>query len=174
MKIFTLILYVATLLIANPARALERQILDVYDRAEIPLQQSYVDEAGERRRLGSSQSKLRIVNFWATWCQPCIEELPSLVWLDQQFDDRQIEVMTIAVKSKTPQEARDFLNRIGVKSLPSYVDPKAKLASEAGIYTVPYTIVLNAKGEEIARVVGIADWRDRSLVAGIKQLLSLQ
>lgn len=174
MRKFVCILYLPLFLIANAVQASEADKLDIYDAPRaleaVPLE----TVEGGTVTLEASESKLRIVNLWALWCVSCRKEMPTLDMLTERYTPEEIEVLTIAVGRNAPQKVDEFFREIGVKNLPVYYDKKQKFAAEAGAAAIPHTIFLNAKGEEVARVIGEANYADEDMMAKIDSLLAAQ
>ena len=117
MKFFTLILYVACIAIAIPQRSYCDSLLEIYDVPKLPLTQTYIDENGKRQALGPAKTKLRVVNFWALWCAPCLEELASLNTLDGWFLDADLDVITIATGKNSVTKVSDLFANLHVEKL---------------------------------------------------------
>lgn len=98
-----------------------------------------------------------VLNFWATWCAPCREEMPSLDRLQAEMGD-QLEVLTVATGRNSPTGIRRFFEEEGVVNLPMLTDPNQELAREMGVLGLPVTVILDKTGREIARLTGGAEW----------------
>jgi thiol-disulfide isomerase/thioredoxin len=114
---------------------------------------------GAQTSLQAFRGRTILVNFWATWCAPCIKELPSLDALAGEMGGNDFAVLAVAADLKGPQTARAFLDKLGVKHLTRAADPKLALVIAAGgSASLPLTILYDAKGREIGRLSGEADW----------------
>jgi thiol-disulfide isomerase/thioredoxin len=114
---------------------------------------------GREVTLADFRGRTILVNFWATWCAPCVKELPSLDALQADFGERGFEVVAIATGPQGKETPAAFLERLGVTNLKRYADPRLRLAASIGGGSVlPVTILYDAKGREIGRLVGEADW----------------
>ena len=98
-----------------------------------------------------------VLNFWATWCAPCREEMPSLDRLQAEMGDR-IEVVTVATGRNSPAGIRRFFEDEGVTHLPMLTDPDQELARGMAVLGLPVTVLLDADGREVARLTGGAEW----------------
>lgn len=104
------------------------------------------------------EGKVVIVNVWATWCAPCVEELPSLLALAEMMPERGFAFVPITVDTSR-EKADDFLARHALGEVPVNLDPRFALARSLGAAdAIPTTILYDARGREIGRLVGNADW----------------
>jgi len=118
---------------------------------------------GERIRLADLAGRVVMVNFWATWCEPCIMEMPSLEKLREQLEGPGFELVTISVDEEPGAPARllSQLARVPGGRVPGYVvalDPGGKLAAAYGTSKFPETYVIGADGKLLVRFIGPRDW----------------
>lgn len=113
-----------------------------------------------------------VLNFWATWCAPCREEMPSLQNLQDTLGGDDFAVVTLATGFNQPQAIRRFFDETGVTDLPQYRDINQQIAREMGVFGLPITVILNPEGEEIARLRGDAYWDTPEAIAVIEALLA--
>lgn len=128
------------------------------------------DEAG-KATLADYQGKYVLLNFWATWCAPCRKEMPMLSTLQTEFGGDQFEVLTLATGRNSPAGIVKFFDGVGIDNLPRHKDPKQAVAREMGVFGLPVTIILDPNGQEIARLLGDAEWDSDSARAIIAALL---
>jgi thiol-disulfide isomerase/thioredoxin len=120
-----------------------------------------LDEAP--RSLTEVKGRWALVNFWATWCAPCRKEMPSIGALAKDMPD--LAVVALATgRNPLPQLTR-FIDEAGVEHLIHMRDPKSALSSQIGILGLPVTIILNPQGQEVARLIGDADWHSVEALA---------
>ena len=120
---------------------------------------AFADAAGKAVTFADRRGAVLLVNFWATWCAPCLEELPSLDALARARGGEDFAVVAIAADPRGPEVAQAFLEKIGVKSLPLHMDSNLRLASAMGAGAgLPLTILYDRRGREIGRLRGAADW----------------
>ncbi len=133
---------------------------------------AFETEDGQKLVFSDSNGKFRLVNFWATWCPPCREEMPSLDRLQAEFGGEDFEVMTIATGRNRIEGIHEFFKMAGVTNLPVLLDPRGKLARETGALGLPTTILLDRDGREIARLTGGADWSSDNAKAVLRALMA--
>ncbi len=114
---------------------------------------------GETMTLAGFRGRAVLVNLWATWCAPCLKELPSLNALQARLGGARFEVVAIASDPKGPAAAGAFLDRLEIDNLKLYADPSLQFAfAMGGANVLPVSILYDAEGREIGRLVGEADW----------------
>jgi thiol-disulfide isomerase/thioredoxin len=141
---------------------------------EAPVEVSdvaYEGPDGGETTLAASDGKLRLVNFWATWCAPCREEMPSLQALQEEFGGEGFEVILIATGRNSPEAVERFFEEEGI-ALETGLDPRGALAKDMGVPGLPVTLILDREGREIARLMGGADWGGESARAIVAELLA--
>ena len=125
---------------------------------------------GTRGNLSAFRGKVTLVNIWATWCPPCIVELPSLVRLQQQYAGTDFQVVTIPVDINGWDAVRAFAKRHPI-NLPVYVDASGPAISEFEYFSLPTSILLDRDGKELGRLVGSALWDSERGAYIIRQAL---
>lgn len=113
--------------------------------------------------------KLLVLNFWATWCGPCVEEVPSLDQLARRFKDRGLVVLGVSV-DKDEAAYKQFLNRFHVGFLTAR-DPDQNINRDYGTVQYPETYIINSSGKVIDKIVGPANWTDGRMVDHVQSLL---
>jgi len=118
------------------------------------------------------KGKLTLVNLWATWCVPCRKEMPSLDRLAEQLGGDKFQVVVLAIDRAGVAKVKAFLDEAGVKHLRGFVDPTTRLGHTLGAIGMPTTLIIDAQGREIARVIGEAEWDTPEAVKLIQALLA--
>lgn len=116
---------------------------------------AFEDGSGEPVTLARFAGKPVLVNLWATWCAPCIAELPTLDALAQKGG---IEVVAVSQDMGGREAVDAFFEKRPVKALEAYLDPDAALMTALNATTLPTTILYDAQGREVWRWVGEQDW----------------
>jgi thiol-disulfide isomerase/thioredoxin len=125
---------------------------------------AFVDAAGEAVTLAALSGKTLLVNFWATWCVPCREEMPALDAVSQKYGGADFEVVTINldIGADGPEKAKRFLDEEGLEHLPLYADPSfaafERLKAAGVAIGLPASLLLDGDGCEIAVLQGPAEW----------------
>jgi thiol-disulfide isomerase/thioredoxin len=132
---------------------------------------SFVDQAEAEASLDAYKGKVVLLNFWATWCAPCRKEMPSLQALQSEFGGDAFQVVTVATGRNSVAGIRRFFEEVGVTDLPQYRDPKQALARQMAVLGLPVSVLLDADGNEIARLIGDAHWDSDSARAIVKALI---
>ena len=108
-----------------------------------------------------------IINFWASWCEPCKKEMPSLEKLAQSY--KEIEIYPVNMEKPNKLRARDFYNSVGITSLDIYFDPEFNLVKVFKIRGMPTSILIDKNGMEFARVIGEIDFNDKAFKGFLKK-----
>jgi thiol-disulfide isomerase/thioredoxin len=127
---------------------------------------------GSEGLLSDYSGKVIVLNFWATWCAPCRKEMPELSALQSTMGGDDFAVVTIATGPNPPAKIAAFFGGIQIDNLPGHRDPRQALAREMGVLGLPATVVLGRDGQEIARLLGDANWHSDSALAILQALIS--
>lgn len=123
--------------------------------------------------LEQFRGKVVLLNFWATWCPPCVGEMPSLDRLRKRLEGRGLEVLAVSVDEEGWKEIDRFLSKmpIGIRIL---LDPRGDVPILYGTTVLPETFLINQDGVIVKRYTGPQDWDDEKLVAEIEKFLRAQ
>ncbi len=119
--------------------------------------------------LKSFKNSLTIINFWATWCAPCIEEMPSLSRLQANTVFNNLQIIPINVGRDDVKKSKDFYKKLKIENLEIYFDKDVELANKFLLRGLPTTVFINKKGEEFARVIGFVNFDDKKIIKWLKK-----
>ena len=123
-----------------------------------------------KKIISSSEKKILLLNFWATWCAPCIKEIPELLELKKKFKN-DVEIYFVSVDSNVKKTVPKFLKKNKLENLKVLNDEKLKISSKFGVKVMPTTVIINKEFEEVAQVKGYVDWSSSKYLDLIKKLL---
>lgn len=125
--------------------------------APVPLI-TFLDEDGAKLTLERFRGKIVVLNLWATWCTPCVAEMPMLDRLQQQLESVGVVVVALSLDRGGPEVVREFFDEHGIEHLKVYVDPTMRAQSDLTVVGLPTTILIDREGNERGRLVGPAEW----------------
>lgn len=125
---------------------------------------------GKPARLSDMRGKVVVLNFWATWCPPCVDEAPSLNLLQQRIAARGGVVLGVSVDDD--QSAYESFLRSYAINFPTYRDATKKIAADYGTRMYPETYVIDRQGRIDRKIIGAQDWSDPELMAYLNTVLS--
>lgn len=134
---------------------------------------SFQDGDGKERTVADWKGKVVLLNLWATWCAPCLKEMPALDALKTKLGGEDFDVVALSIDRGGLEKPRNFLNKIKVKSLDLYNDPTSKMASKLRAVGMPTTLLLDRDGHELGRLTGPAEWDSDDAVTLIKAAMAL-
>ena len=118
--------------------------------------------------LEDFKGNLIMLNFWATWCAPCKEEMPSLDDLQLNAKLNNLKIFPINIGQEDISKSEYFFKELNIKNLNIYFDAPITLAKKFSLRGVPTTILFNKKGEEFARIIGSIDFKDEKFINWLK------
>ena len=125
---------------------------------------TFLDASNNQLSLSDYEGNLILLNFWATWCSPCKDEMPSLDVLQKNKKLNNLKVFPINVGKDNIKKAKNFYKDLGIKNLQIYFDPPITLAKKFGLRGIPTSIIFNKNGEEFARIIGSTDFADKKFI----------
>ncbi|MGH1430806.1 MAG: TlpA family protein disulfide reductase [Neptuniibacter sp.] len=159
-KIVTVLsIFCLTLVVSFSAQATDEELQSL----------SLVDVEEQPISLESFKGKVILLNFWATWCPPCIKEMPSMERLRNQLTGKPFEVVAINV-GESPTTVSSFMLELDTElTFPILLDQDAKSFGQLGLRGLPMTLILDHEGNIIEKVLGGRDWDDKKSVDLIMQ-----
>jgi peroxiredoxin len=131
---------------------------------------SLQDLSGKKVGLKQFREKIIFLNFWATWCGPCKEEMPSLEALHHQFKEKNFVLLTVSVDYEGVKPVQEFINKHRY-SFPVLLDPKCEALDLFEVKGIPTTFIIDKKGRMVGRAIGPRDWKSPEIVSLINTLI---
>ena len=130
----------------------------------------FKDDEGREISFSDFQDKVLLVNFWATWCAPCIKEMPSLDRLKRKIN-KNFDVIAVSVDRDGVKKVKDFFNENKITNLGKYFDTKNSLAKEMNLIGLPTSFFINKKGDLIGYFQGDMEWDNNTVIEFINYLI---
>ena len=128
------------------------------------------DLSGKRINLKELRGKVVFLNFWATWCIPCRQEMPTMEKLHREFKGQGLEVVAINIK-ENKKEVRKFFDELGL-TFTALLDKDGKVSEEYGAWSIPLSYFINRKREFVGKVIGSREWHSEEARAFFHALLA--
>ena len=132
---------------------------------------AFTDAEGQERTFSDFQGEGLVVNLWATWCPPCVAEMPSLDRLQAMLRGERVRVLALSSDRGGRAVVEAFYQRTGVRELGVWLDPRGAAARGLGVRGLPTTVIVDRDGYERARLEGEAEWDAPALVAAVRRLV---
>ena len=124
----------------------------------------FLDKKDKKININDFKGNLLILNFWATWCEPCKEEMPSLDRLQNNSRLNNLKIFTINISKENLEKVNNFFEDLNIKNLEPYFDNPITLAKKLSLRGVPTSILFNTDGKEFARIIGSIDFDDLKFI----------
>ena len=128
----------------------------------------FLDKKDQKININEFEGKLLILNFWATWCEPCKEEMPSLDNLQANPEFNNLKIFAINVGKENLKKVNNFFKILNIKNFEPYFDAPISLARIFSLRGVPTSIFINKNGEEFARIIGFIDFDNKNFIDWLK------
>ena len=129
----------------------------------------FLNKKDQKINMNEYKGNLLILNFWATWCEPCKEEMPSLDNLQANQELNKLKIFAINIGKENLDKVNKFFLDLNIKNFDPYFDPPKTLAKIFSLRGVPTSILINKEGQEFARIIGSIDFEDKNFVDWIKK-----
>ena len=130
---------------------------------------TFLDVKKKTIKLEDYKGNLVLLNFWATWCTPCKDEMPSLDALKIKPGLGNIEIFPINIGKDNLKKSQKFFKDLNIRNLNIYFDNHITLAKNLNLRGVPTTILFNKNGKEFARIIGSIDFEDEEFLKWVKR-----
>ena len=125
---------------------------------------TFLNSEGKVIKLSDYKSNLVLLNFWATWCAPCKDEMPSLDALKMNSSLSNLKIFPINVGKENVKKSKKFFKDLNIKNLNIYFDNDSTLAKNFSLRGIPTSLLFNKDGEEFARIIGSTDFADKKFI----------
>lgn len=132
---------------------------------------TFNDVDGKAIDFSHYKGKVVMVNMWATWCPPCVRELPAIERLATKFKVEDFVLLPISIDADGKQQVQPFLTSLGMENFNSYYDPQQNLGKVFPLDTIPATFILDQDGQLIAFVRSFVDWDDVKAISLIQEFI---
>ena len=127
-----------------------------------------LDDQNNQINLSDYKGNILLLNFWATWCAPCKEEMPSLDLLKSNKDLDNLKIFPVNVGQDNVKKAKKFFDDLNIKNLDLYFDENINLTKKFALRGIPTSVLLNKNGKEFARVIGSIDFNEENFIEWLK------
>ena len=168
MKLLSIFIYLITISLGHTGEKPDIKNLILTKNLKTYENVIFKDENQKDINLEDYKGKLLILNFWATWCAPCKEEMPSLDNLQTNIDLSNLKIFPINIGQDDAPKSEIFFKELNIKNLDIYIDAPVTLAKKFSLRGVPTTIFFNKEGKEFARVIGSIDFDNKEFINWLK------
>ncbi len=127
--------------------------------------------AEESLSLGDFRGDFVFLNFWATWCPPCREEMPAMEVMQEELADLPFTILAVSVQEDRGTVER-FIQEFGF-TFPILLDPAGRVTSRYGVRGLPTTFIIDPDGTVLGMLIGILDWKDESVLSVFRRMITL-
>jgi thiol-disulfide isomerase/thioredoxin len=166
MRFLILFIFLTTNVFANDVSEIKNIVihkdLKVYDNV------IFLDKNDKKLNIKEFRGNLVLLNFWATWCEPCKEEMPSLNRLQMNKNLSNLKIFAINISQESKKKVDDFFKDLSIENFDPYFDAPTTLAKTFSLRGVPTSILLDKDGKEFSRIIGSIDFDDINFIEWLK------
>ena len=166
MRFLILFIFLTTNVFANDVSEIKNIVihkdLKVYDNV------IFLDKNDKKINIKEFNGNLLLLNFWATWCEPCKEEMPSLDRLQENQNLSNLKIFAINISQESKKKVDSFFEDLNIKNFDPYFDAPTTLAKTFTLRGVPTSILIDKNGKEFARIMGSIDFNDQIFINWLK------
>ena len=166
MRFLILFIFLTTNVFANDVSEIKNIVihkdLKVYDNV------IFLDKNDKKINIKEFNGNLLLLNFWATWCAPCKEEMPSLDRLQVNQNLSNLKIFAINISQENKKKVDIFFEDLNIENLDPYFDAPTTLAKTFSLRGVPTSILIDKEGKEFARIIGSIDFDDKKFINWLK------
>ena len=164
MKLLIIFIYLITINFSYASEKPDLKNLVLLKNPKLYKDVIFMDINQKNVNLYDFKGKLIILNFWATWCAPCKEEMPSLDNLQSNTKLNNLKIFPINIGQEDITKSKFFFKELNIKNMDIYIDAPITLAKKFALRGVPTTILFNKEGKEFARIIGSIDFNDEEFI----------
>ena len=143
---------------------IEIKNLVIYDKLKKYDAITFLNTKNDELNLDDYKGNLVLLNFWATWCAPCKEEMPSLDQLQSNEKLNNLKIFPINIGQENLKKSQKFFEDLSIKNLEVYFISSINLPKKLQLRGIPTTILINKDGLEFARIIGSVDFKDEKFI----------
>ena len=166
MRFLILFIFLTTNVFANDVSEIKNIVihkdLKVYDNV------FFLDKNDKKINIKEFNGNLLLLNFWATWCAPCKEEMPSLDRLQVNQNLNNLKIFAINISQESKKKVDSFFEDLNIENFDPYFDAPTTLAKTFSLRGVPTSILIDKDGKEFARIMGSIDFNDKIFINWLK------
>ncbi|MDC0853669.1 TlpA disulfide reductase family protein [Candidatus Pelagibacter sp.] len=166
MRFLILFIFLTTNVFANDVSEIKNIVIHkdpkVYDNV------IFLDKNDKKININEFNGNLLLLNFWATWCGPCKEEMPSLDRLQVNQNLNNLKIFAINISQESKKKVDSFFEDLNIKNFDPYFDAPTTLAKTFTLRGVPTSILIDKNGKEFARIMGSIDFNDQIFIDWLK------
>ena len=166
MRFLILFIFLTTNVFANDVPKIKNIVIHkdpkVYDNV------IFLDKNDKKININEFNGNLLLLNFWATWCGPCKEEMPSLDRLQVNQNLSNLRIFAINISQESKKKVDSFFEDLNIKNFDPYFDAPTTLAKTFSLRGVPTSIIIDKDGKEFARIMGSIDFNDQIFINWLK------
>ena len=166
MRFLILFIFLTNNVFANDVSEIKNIVihkdLKVYDNV------IFLDKNDKKINIKEFNGNLLLLNFWATWCEPCKEEMPSLDRLQINENLRNLKIFAINISKESKKKVDIFFKDLNIENFDPYFDSPITLAKTFSLRGVPTSILIDKNGKEFARIIGSIDFEDKIFINWLK------
>ena len=159
-----LIIFIFLLSNSIADETVEIKNLVIYDKLKKHDALTFLDAKNNELNLNNYQGNLVLLNFWATWCAPCKEEMPSLDQLQSNKKLNNLKIFPINIGQENLKKSQKFFEDLSIKNLEVYLNTSINLPKILQLRGIPTTILINKDGLEFARIIGSIDFKNEKFI----------
>ena len=166
MRFLILFIFLTTNVFANDVSEIKNIVihkdLKVYDNV------IFLDKNDKKINIKEFNGNLLLLNFWATWCEPCKEEMPSLDRLQINENLSNLKIFAINISQESKKKIDSYFKDLNIENFDPYFDAPTTLAKTFALRGVPTSILIDKSGKEFARIIGSIDFDDKNFIDWLK------